>query len=190
MEWANDNIKKSNSLIKLEEFDYLFNCNTHIKNREATLIDRIVGSGLLISTDNYDFSPSDIKAKRRVEVSSDNIDSLTYKDYYPIGYSLFGTYTPLSNYSYRQFVTELFDVLYDLEKDRLVELPTEHFHPTSSDRPYISNEKRNIRTPYVLGNSVYIETNLSSDYSIYFAFRVLDEMGLDRSDLRITLEEK
>lgn len=190
LEWSNDNIKKSNSLIKLEEFDYLFNCNTHIKSREVALIDRIINSGLLISTDNYDFSPSDIKAKRRVEVTSDNIESLTYKDYYPIGYSLFGTYTPLNNYSYRQFVTELFDVLYDLEKDRLVELATEHFHPTSSDRPYISNEKSNIRTPYVLGNSVYIETNLSSDYSIYFAFRVLDEMGLDRSDLIITLEEK
>ena len=55
---------------------------------------------------------------------------------------------------------------------------------------YISNEKSDIRVPYVLGNAVYIETNLSSDYSIYFAFRVLDEMGLERSDLSITLEEK
>ena len=190
LEWANDNIKKSNKLIKLEEFDYLFNCNKHIKDRENSLIDKIIKSGFLISTDNYDFSPSDIKAKRRIEVTSDNTDNLSLKDYYPIGYSLFGTYFPLSYFSYRQFVIELFDELYELEKDRLVELANEHFHPTSSDRAYISNEKSDIRVPYVLGNAVYIETNLSSDYSIYFAFRVLDEMGLERSDLSITLEEK
>ncbi len=190
LEWSNDNIKKSNNLIKLEEFDYLFSCNAHIRNRETELINRIIDSGLLISTDNYDFSPSDIKAKRTIEVTGENLSSISFKDYYPIGYTLFGTYAPLSNYAYRQLVTEVFDLLYDLEKDRLVELASENFRPTSSDRPYISNEKSNIRTPYVLGNSVYIETNLSSDYSIHFVFRVLDEMGLDRSDLSVFVEEK
>lgn len=190
LEWANDNIKKNNNLIKLEEFDYLFNCNTHIKNREKEMINRIISSGLLISTDNYDFSPSDIKAKRTIEVTCDNSDDIIFKNYYPIGYSLFGAYSPLSNYSYRQFETELFDVLYDLEKERLIQLANEHFHPTSSKSPYISNEKNDIRAPYVLGNSVYIEMNLSSDYLILFAYRVIDEMGLDRKDLRIILEEK
>ena len=85
---------------------------------------------------------------------------------------------------------ELFDQLYDLEKDRLIELAQNRFVPTSSGRIYISSEKEDVVVPYALGNSVYIETKLSSDYIMFFVYKVIDEMGLDKSDLKVILEER
>ncbi len=190
LEWANDNIRKSNNLIKLEEFDDLFNCNDRIVNREKELIDKLIKTSLLLSTDNYDFSPSSIKAKRRIELTETNYSTTNYKNYYPVEFSLFDTLFPLTKYTYKQFLIELFDQLFFLEKERLVELASEHFVTTSSGRAYISDNKDDIRVPYVLGNSVYIETNLSSEYIMQFAYKVIDEMGLDQGDLKATLEEK
>lgn len=190
LEWADDNIRKSNDLIKLEEFDDLFNCNSKIMDREKELIDKLIESNFLISMDNYDFVPSSIKAKRQIEVESNTVDDIAFKDYYPIGFSLFGTKFDLSKFNYKQLLVELFDQLYDLEKDRLIELAQNRFVPTSSGRIYISSEKEDVVVPYALGNSVYIETKLSSDYIMFFGYKVIDEMGLDKSDLKVILEER
>ena len=173
-----------------KQFDELFNSNKNITDREKELIERLIASELLISVDNYNFSPSSIRAKRQTEVTAANYEELKYKDYYPVSFSLFGSDFPLGKFTYRQLLTELFDELYDLEKERLVELANQHFLPTSSGRIYISNQKEDVRQPYILGNAVYIETNLSSDYIMQFAYKVIDEMGLDREDLKVTLEEK
>lgn len=188
--WSNDNIKKSNNLIKLEEFDELFNCNAKVVAREKDLIDKIIESDFLISTDNYSFSPNSYKAKRQMEVSYGNSEQIDYKDYYPISFSLFGEVRQLSKFSYRHLLSELFEVLYDLEKDRLVELANEHFYLTNSGRAYISNTKEDIRTPYGLGNAVFIEQNLSSEYIMIFVYKVIDEMGLSSDDLTVMLEER
>ncbi len=190
LEWANDNIKKSNTLIKLEEFDTLFNNSAMVVSREKDLIEKLIGSDLLISTDNYDFKPESIKAKRQLEITYDNHGSVQYKNYYPISFSLFDTKISLSQYTYKEFLVELFDQLYELEKERLSELAREHYIPTTSGRVYLSDTKEGIRKPYVLGNSVYIETNLSAEYMIWFAYGIINDMGLDKDDLKVGLEEK
>lgn len=190
LEWANDNIKKNNRLIKLEEFNDLFNTNQQIKDREEELINKIIESGFMISTNNYDFSPSDIKTKRREVVTSENYNDFEYKGYRPISFSLCESNVALNNYSYKQLLTELFDNLYELDRNRLVDLALEHYSLTRGKNPYISNTRSDIRNPFVLGDAVYIETNLSSEYAIRFAFKILVEMGLEESDLTITLEAR
>lgn len=188
--WANDNIAKSNHLIKLEEFDELFNCNVQIVDREKHLIDRLINSNLLLSTNNIDYSPSSNRLKRQIAITAENYRDTTLKNYNPVAFALFNDSAPLEKYSYRQLLIQLFDQLYDLEKDRLIELAEEHFYFTSSHRVYISNSKDDIDVPYILGNSVYIETHLSSDSILRFCYKVLDEMGLDSEDFVVILEEK
>jgi len=190
LEWANDNIKKNNHLIKLEEFNYLFNTNSNINNREKELIDKIIASNLLVSIDNYSFSPSKIKVKRQTEVTYLNYEKIVNKKYRPIGFSLFGDNFHLTKYTYKQLLVDIFDELYSLEKERFIDLANARFKPTSSKRIYISCKKDEVRVPYIIGNQIYIETNLSSDYIIQFCYKVIDEMGLERKDLKIMLEEK
>ncbi len=153
------------------------------------MIDRLMESNLLMSIDNCNFSQSK-RAKRQITIDSANLETIAYKDYHPISFSLFGTVFSLCKFTYKQFLTDLFDELYNLEKDRLVELAQDHFYPTASGRIYISDKKEDVRDPYILGNAVYIETNLSSDYIMQFGYKVIDEMGLKREDLKVILEEK
>lgn len=73
---------------------------------------------------------------------------------------------------------------------RLSELAKNKFYVTTGKSPYMSSDKEEIREPYALGNEVFIEKNISPVYMFKFYFAVLDEMGLEAKDLRVTLEEK
>lgn len=187
--WANDNVRKSNHLIKLEEFDKSFNSYSDVNNRSKELIDKIIASNFLLSTDNIDFSPETLRKKRVVEVSAYQADGIEYKYYHPISFDIFDEKIELDKFTYQELLIEIFDILYDLEKDRLVEIAEDKFRPTGS-RAYISNDKDDVREPYVLGNSVFVESNLSPQYMMLLFYEVIDAMGLDNKDLVIRLEEK
>lgn len=187
--WANDNVRKSNHLIKLEEFDKSFNSYSDVNNRSKELIDKIIASNFLLSTDNIDFSPETLRKKRVVEVSTYQADGIEYKYYHPISFDIFDEKIELDKFTYQELLIEIFDILYDLEKDRLVEIAEDKFRPTGS-RAYISNDKDDVREPYVLGNSVFVESNLSPQYMMLLFYEVIDAMGLDNKDLVIRLEEK
>ncbi len=190
LEWASDNIRKSNHLIKLEEFDDIFNCNACAVQREKELIDKLIDSKLLISTDNYDFQPGSIKAKRTIIADIGNYEEIEYHKFYPVSFALFDDETNLSKYTYQQLHLDIFDTLYLLERERLAELAKNRLFVTSGKSPYMSYDREEIRDPYALGNEVFIEKNISPLYMLKFYFRVLDEMGLEPEDLKITLEER
>ena len=154
--WSNDNIRKSNHLIKLEEFDELFNCYKCIKDREDELVGDIIAHKLLISTDNYTFNPGSIRLKRVVQVDITNYKTIEFKNYHPKSFTLFDTETALKKDTFQQLLMDVFDTLYSLEKDRLIELAINKYYPTDSGNPYISSVKEDVREPYILGNNVYI----------------------------------
>ena len=190
LEWANDNIRKSNKLIKLEEFDELFNCYKCVTARETELIDKILDINLLISTDNYDYSPEAVRARRTIEVNKQNYEDVDYKLYHPISYTLIDENKKVGKYTYYQLLTDVFDILYSLERERLNEIAQERYSPVTSNTTYITSEKSELREAYALGSSVFIEKNLSPKYIMKFLFSVLGEIGLSEEDLVITLEEK
>ena len=188
--WSNDNIRKSNHLIKLEEFDQYFNCYKCVSDRETSMVKKIIDQKLLISMDNYDYTPGSVRMKRMVTIDNTNYKGFEFRNYHPISFSLFGSEVPINNYTYKQLLMDIFDTLYSLEKERLIELAANKFYPTNSDCPYISYSKDDIRDPYIVGNSVYIERNINPEYMSLLIYRVLDEMGLEEKDLTINLEEK
>ena len=188
--WSNDNIRKSNHLIKLEEFDDLFNCYKCVSDREDDLVGRIIKQKLLISTDNYSFNPGTIRMKRVVKIDSTNYKDIEFKYYHPKSFTLFDSETPLKKDTFQQLLMDVFDTLYSLEKGKLIELAMNKYQPTESGNPYISSEKEDIRDPYILGNNVYIEKNINPHYMIYFFYKVLEEMGLSDKDLVVSIEER
>ncbi len=190
LEWASDNIRKSNHLIKLEEFDSLFNCYKCASQRETELVEKLIDSNLLISTDNYDFTPGSIKSKRTMIANAENYLDVEYQNFHPISFSLFGDESNLNNYTYQQLHLDIFDTLFSLEKERLSELAHNKLFVTTGKSPYMSSEREELREPYALGNDVYIEKNISPVYMFKFYYRVLDEMGLEPEDLLVTLEER
>ena len=190
LEWASDNIRKSNHLIKLEEFDNMFNCNSCAVEREKELINKLIDSKLLISTDNYDFQPGSLRSKRRITVDVNNYKNIEYNKYHPVSYDIFGDELFLNKYTYQQLHLDVFDTLYSLERERLTELARNRLFVTSGNAPYMSYNREEIREPYALGNEVFIEKNINPKYMLKFYFVVLDEMGMEADDLKINLEEK
>ena len=173
-----------------KEFDEMFNCNKCIVDRERELIDKLIDSKLLISTDNYDFQPGSIKTKREIAVDVTNYEGIEYKKYHPVSFLLFEDKFDLDKFTYQQLHLEVFDKLYLLERDRLTELAHNKLYVTNGKTPYMSYDKEEIRDPLALANELFIEKNIPPMYMFKFYFAVLDEMGLRKEDLKVILEEK
>lgn len=188
LEWANDNIKKSNHFVVLKEYDKSFNSSSQISTRTTLLINQLLASGILLSTDNL-IIPN-VKAKDFEPVIIKEFDSsFDYKSFYPIAFELFGEQYNLESYNYTQLLIKVFSVLYDLESERFEDFAENGYQPMRSERIYISHNADDIRDSFVLGKDIYVENNLSSSYIIKFIYSVVKDMGLNTSDLKITLVE-
>lgn len=189
LEWANDNIKKSNKLIYLKEFDERFNTSSQVSKRTSSLIKQIVESELLMMIDNIGDISSYAKSDNLHSID-EFISDFEYKDYTPVFFEFLGEKYILEKYNYTQLLSKVLDVFYDLEKEKFVELAQEKYRPMTSDRTYISVDKREIREPHTLVKGVYVEMNLSSNYIIKFIYILVKEMGLNTNDIKIFLKEK
>lgn len=190
LEWADDNIKKSNKFISLKEFDETFNTNSQISKRTSLLINKIIKSKLLISLDSVKNITSYHTNQDFFEISSFN-KNFIYKNYNPVSFEFLDEKYILEKYNYTQLMCKIVDILYDLEPNRFRELAIEKYCPMSSDKIYISKDKLDIRDIHTLGNNdVFVETNLSSNYIIKFIFILINEFGLNNNDIKIYLSKK
>lgn len=185
LEWANDNIKKSNHFVVLKEYDKSFNSSSQISTRSTMLINQLLSSGILLSMDNLekinfgkDFTPFTI---------SEFESGFEYKSYEPVSFELIGEKYNLDSYNYTQLLIKVFTVLYDLENKQFEEFASSSYKPMRSERIYISHNKDDVRNSFLLGKDVFVENNLSSDYIIKFIYIVVKDLGLNNSDLKINL---
>jgi uncharacterized protein with ParB-like and HNH nuclease domain len=189
IEWANDNIKKSNHLVVLKEYDESFNTSSQISTRTSSLIKQIIGSKLLLSTNVI----GDVKNRSNFEelhVIQEFDGNYAYQNYKPVSFEFLGENYILERYNYTQLMSKVLDVLYDIETEKFNEIANNKYCPMTSDRIYISTEKSDIREPYTLANGIYVEQNLASAYIIKFIYILVKEIGLNFDDLRISLKEK
>ncbi len=179
LEWASDNIKKSNHLITLKEYSTSFNTCSEITARSSYLIKRILDSHLLLSTNN-------ISNPRLFNNESDKIidhydNSLDYSQYKPISFELMDDNYIIDKYNYTQLLIKFVNVLFRFESDRFIDLAKENYSPMQSERIYISKDKNNVRYEYEIADNIFIETNLSSTYIIKFIYTLINEFETNYS---------
>ena len=91
-------------------------------------------------------------------------------------------------------MSDIINILYDLEKEKLVELAMSNYAPMSSDRIYITTDKEVFQTrqiPFItLGNDIFVNKNLSAEYIIKFIYLLIKQFDLNDTDLVIYLQHK
>ena len=189
LEWANDNIKKSNKLIKLVEFDYKFNSNSKISTRSTLLIKKIVDSDFLMSTEKIKNLNNESK-EDKITVLDEFSKSFSYMNYEPVSFEVSGGKHILDKCNYNNLLQEIILLFFQMESKKFIELAKEQYRPMMSDKIYISTNKKDLNRPYKLDDNLYIETNLASSYIIKFIYILVRKIGLSSGDVKIMLRKK
>lgn len=189
LSWSSDNIKKSNNFVIIKEFDDSFNTSKQVKQRTNDIIESVVNSKLLLSTNDIG-EVSSISVGETSIVIGFRDDEKIFKNYNPISFKFLGESFNLDKYTYVELLDKVIVLLYELEKNEFKELALQKFTPMDSDRIYISTEISDVRKPFVLDNDVFVEKNLSSNYIVKFLYILLKQLGLDEQDLKIEIKEK
>lgn len=189
LSWSSDNIRKSNSVIVIQDFDDSFNSYSQINQRTSDVINQIMNSKLLLSVDDIDESSIvDETAERDFIGYRENVD---YKKYSPVGFKFLGDELRLDKYNYSELLEQFMRLIYDLEKEKIKSLAEEKYCPMESNRIYISTKAEDVNQRSIpLDNDVFVNKNLSSGYIIKFIYILLSRIGLDEKDLVIQLKEK
>lgn len=189
LEWANENIKKSNKLIELREFDRSFNTFKQIKERTINLINLILHNKYLLSTDDIEMVYDKEDSGSIYDISTYKKD-FKYSDYTPISFNFIGDEINLGKKNYSTLLSDFLELLYKYEREEIIQLARKKFSPTNSNRIYLSNDPDDMRSALPVGRDVYAEQNLSSGYIILFIYSLLNELGLEQKDLIIQLKKK
>ena len=189
LSWSSDNIKKSYNFVIIKVFDDSFNTSKQVKQRTNDIIESVVNSKLLLSTNDIgDVSCGSVGETSSVIGFRD--DEKIFKNYNPISFEFLGESFNLDKYTYAELLDKVIVLLYELEKSEFKELASQKFKPMDSDRIYISTDISDVRKPFALDNDVFVEKNLSSDYIVKFLYILLKQLGLDEQDLKIEIKEK
>lgn len=190
LEWASENIKKSNHLIVIKEYDKTFNTNQQISLRTTLLIKQIIDSQLLLSMDKIGNTKKYSNSEELYEIQEYE-KSFSYQKYRPASFVFLGETYNLEKYNYTQLLIKILDVLYYIEAEHFIQLANEKYCPMNSDSIYISTEKEDVRPPFhSVDSSIYVGLNLSSEYIIKFIYMLIKEFGLNYDDLKISLKLK
>jgi uncharacterized protein with ParB-like and HNH nuclease domain len=189
LEWADENIKKSNHFIVIKEYDNTFNTSSQISTRTSTLIKQIINSKLLLSTNIIGDINKNSTTQELYKIKEYNSD-FRYQDYKPVSFRFLGENYILERYNYTHLLVKILDVLYDIENEKFKSIANKKYSPMKSNKVYISTNKDDIREPYTLEGGIYVEQNLSSAYIIKFIYILVKEIGLNYDDLMICLKVK
>lgn len=189
LSWSSDNLKKSNNFVIIKEFDESFNTSKQIRQRTNDIIENVINSKLLLSTNDIG-EISSISLGETSSVVGFRDDEKIFKSYNPISFEFLGESFTLDKYTYSELLDKVIVLLYELEKNEFKDLALQKFKPMESDRIYISTEIEDVRKPFILDNDVFVEKNLSSNYIVKFLYILLKQLGLDEQDLKIEIKEK
>ena len=189
LEWANDNIKKSNNLISLRNFDKDFNTNSKISDRTLKLINLTIDSGFLLSKENTVFDLEKVNSSNSIEIK-DFSKKIKYKNYKPIRYKFLEEEYILDKRNYTNLLLKVTYNLWSLAPEKMNELAEVNYRLTTSKRIYVTRRRENLREYGFVSSNIYVEKNLSSEYIIKFLYKLIQEFDLNNNDLVVYLEEK
>lgn len=189
LEWANDNIRKSNSLIVIREFGSTFNTYSQITSRLKKIIDQIIGKGVLYNDDDIIESADEVEQEKTIDISSSDT-SIEFKRYDPISYEFLDETYNIGKPNYTALLDSIVKVLYERDAGVFERIAKSKLSPMQSQRIFVSTEEKDVRDALSPAPGIYVESNLSSDYIIKFIYILIDEFGFSESDLKIHLKEK
>ena len=92
-----------------------------------------------------------------------------------------------------KYANLLLNIAQEFLKAKEIELETlanKNYSPMQSSRIYISKSDLGMKAPIKLNENIFIESNLSSGYTIKFIYILLESLGYADSELKITLRQK
>lgn len=189
LEWANDNIRKSNSLIVIREFGSAFNTFSQITSRLKAIIDQIIDKGVLYNGDDIVDSAGQSEQEKTIDIPS--IDTtIEFKHYNPISYEFSDETYIIGKPNYTALLDSIVKVLYEHNASIFEHIARSKLSPMQSQRIFVSTEEKDIRVPLSPAPGIFVESNLSSDYIIKFIYILIEQFGLSEGDLIIHLKEK
>ena len=188
--WAKENNNKSNAVlyqnnISFREDEEKINTYKQIKKREEELIKEILDKNVLLSMDNIDIHET-IKDEVTLKFYEESCD---YKNLEPTSLGIFDSMITLNEFTYANLLVEFYQNLYDNEKDKFLRLAQNNFKLPRAKKTYISMDKSMIKSKMKnIEETVFYETNFSSEQIIKIIFNLKDEMNLQ--NLEIILRDK
>lgn len=205
LEWRDDNIKKGNNLVNINDVCDISSIKTRndLKVRANKLVQKIIDSGIILTKDNI----GDIDSLANVNLGKDDLievnnalvfepDIKKYSTYSQvISYNLFSREYNLKSKTYTAFLESLFQQLYknSLYIKKFKELASRKYRPFSQSRIVIASTLEEITNKdrvIKISNDIYVDILYSGDYSLKLAYKILDELGISRDKLTITLKRK
>ena len=188
--WAKENNNKSNAVlyqnnISFREDEEKINTYKQIKKREEELIKEILDKNVLLSMDNIDIQET-IKDETTLKFYEESRD---YKNLEPMSLEIFDSRITLNEFTYANLLVEFYQNLYDNEKDKFLRIAQNNFKLPRAKKTYISMDKSMIKSKMKnIGETVFYETNFSSEQIIKIIFALKEEMNLQ--NLEIILRDK
>lgn len=186
--WSSENEHKSNHIFVLKDTNEKFHLNNQISKRMSGIVNRILYSGLILSKDNINIGGK-IKAENVKEIKSYD-KKIEYKNFVPISFTFLDSSYVLAKDNYRNLLSQVVDVIYELDHNTLQGLAKKRYAPMQSNRTYITTDFSSLKRPYRIADNIYVETNLSSEYVVKLVYLLVREVGLNESDLCISLQEQ
>ena len=116
-------------------------------------------------------------------------ESSDYKNLEPTSLGIFDSMITLNEFTYANLLVEFYQNLYDNEKDKFLRLAQNNFKLPRAKKTYISMDKSMIKSKMKnIEETVFYETNFSSEQIIKIIFILKDEMNLQ--NIEIILRDK
>lgn len=189
LEWANDNIRKSNCSIVIREFGTAFNTYSQITSRLKTIIDQIIDNGILYNGDDIIEIAGESSQEKTIKIASSDT-TIEFKRYNPISYEFLDETYNIGKPNYTALLDSVAKVLYELDAKIFECIANSKLSPMQSSRIFVSTDEKDVRDALTPAPGIYVESNLASDYIIKFIYILVEQFGLSESDLVIQLKEK
>lgn len=189
LEWANDNIRKRNSLIVIREFGTTFNTYSQITSRMKNMTDQIIDNRILYNSDDIKDSSCETDKDKTIKISSSSTN-IEFKKYIPISYDFLDETYNIGKPNYTALLDSVIKVLYELDSGLFERIANSKLSPLQSQRVFVSTDKDDIREALTPAPGIFVECNLASEYIIKFIYILIEQFELSESDLVIQLKEK
>lgn len=189
LEWANDNIRKSNCSIVIREFGTAFNTYSQITSRLKTIIDQIIDNGILYNGDDIIEIAGESSQEKTIKIASSDT-TIEFKRYNLISYEFLDETYNIGKPNYTALLDSVAKVLYELDAKVFECIANSKLSPMQSSRIFVSTDEKDVRDALTPAPGIYVESNLASDYIIKFIYILVEQFGLSESDLVIQLKEK
>lgn len=166
------------------------NFNTFLKldARNALVCKFFVDKVIEIQTISKEYNPvSHATGKKKMTGNFDfSMLNLDFTGTKPKSITFNGRTKPIN--SHRDILTSVIEYLFDLNKDKLIQMAKEEWKPRQ--RVILTFVTNKLTRPYeFIKDAVYVETNLSAKDIMIYSNKLLDEFNVDKSTVSVYIPE-